>query len=269
MGERGLDERPRCRRCGQRTLHRARPRSLHGLSQANANFPDESSLQWDDVGRPTRVTVTVHVAASLDGRIAIDRAPTSLSTPEGRRSAHSARAEHDAVLVGSDTVRIDDPRLTLRTADDAPAPTQPLRVVLASALEVPARARLFDERGPVLVFGAEGRASSGAEQALRARGAEVALVPADESGMVALAPVLDRLAARGVRRLLVEGGSRVLTSFFRARLVDVLEVELAMSLLGAPGVPLVGALERPPRLTDVEVVRLGANVLVRGRVVNE
>lgn len=214
-------------------------------------------------GPAPAVRVTVHVAASLDGRIAAGRVTTSLSTAEGRRSAHSARAAAGAILVGSDTVRIDDPRLTVR---EAPSAAPPLRVVLASRLDVPLDARLFREEGPILVLGVRGRASDGAAVALRERGAEVALVAGDTSGMVALPAALELLSARGVSRLLVEGGSRVLTSFFRAKLVDDVEVELAPTLLGAPGVPLVGLLEDPPELDGVEVTRLGTNILVRGRV---
>ena len=60
--------------------------------------------------------VTVHLAQSLDGRVALDGVLTLLSTREGRTCAHAARAAHDAVLVGASTVRIDNPRLTVRDA---------------------------------------------------------------------------------------------------------------------------------------------------------
>jgi len=197
------------------------------------------------------VLVTVHVAVSLDGRIALNGATTALSTPEGRRSAHSARAVADAVLVGSGTVRIDDPRLTVREVEGR----NPLRVVLASSLDLPPTARVFDKCGSVLVIGVRGEAS---ERAI--------VVPSGADGMVGLAGALEVLRNRGVERLLVEGGSRVLTSFFRAGLVDRVEIEYAMTFLGG-GTPLVEALPLPVRLTDVTTERLGTSVLVRGAVV--
>src|SRR5687767_2923463 len=95
--------------------------------------------------------VTVHVAQSLDGRLAIEGMATPLSSPEGRRAAHVARAEHDAVLVGIDTVRIDDPRLTVRDVEGS----DPLRVVLASRLDVPLGAKVLDPKGRALVIGAK------------------------------------------------------------------------------------------------------------------
>lgn len=197
--------------------------------------------------------MTVHVATSLDGRIARDGRTTALSSDEGRRSAHRARAENDAVLVGSATVRIDDPLLTVREVDGE----NPLRVVLASQLDVAPRARVFAD-ARALVVGVDGAKNPGLP-------AEIALVPA-ENGMVALGAALELLAERGVERLLVEGGARVLTSFFRAGLVDRLEVEVAAAVLGDPGTAVLGALDAPPRLRNVGIEPLGTSVLIRADV---
>jgi riboflavin-specific deaminase-like protein len=212
--------------------------------------------------------VTVHIAQSLDGRLSLDGRTTALSTPEGRRSAHAARASNDAVIVGIGTVRIDDPRLTVR---DAPG-VSPLRVVLASGLDVSPSARVLVREGRVLVLGAEGRASDAAKARLIDAGADVAVVAATPDGLVSLHGAMDALAARGVERVLVEGGARVLTSFFLARLVHRIEIEIAMCFLGAPGTVALGplgvsALEHAPELTNVSVDRLGSSLLVRGDVV--
>ena len=212
--------------------------------------------------------VTVHLAQSLDGRVALDGACTLLSTHEGRTCAHAARATHDAVLVGASTVRIDDPRLTVR---DAPG-KHPLRVVLASTLALPRGAHVLAPDGRALVIGAEGRVSEEERAALEAAGVAVAVAPRDPDGRVAIDGALAALAERGVRRLLVEGGSKVVTSFLRAKRVDRMCVEIAMRLLGAPGTPMLGALsvgtlDEAPSLTNVSVERLGENVIVRGDVV--
>jgi riboflavin-specific deaminase-like protein len=214
--------------------------------------------------------VTAHYAQSLDGRLAIDRSTTVLSTPEGQRAAHVARAAHDAVVVGKNTVHIDDPRLTVRHAEGA----DPIRVVLASTLDVPLEprpARVLDRRGRVIVFGARGRADAARVTRLEDAGAEVRLVEATSDGLVSLPDVLASLASEGARRVLVEGGARVLTSFFRARLVHHVEIEIAMRFLGAPATNVFGALGvaglvGAPSLVDVTVDRLGASLLVRGVV---
>jgi riboflavin-specific deaminase-like protein len=214
------------------------------------------------------VLVTVHLAQSLDGRVALEGATTHLSTSEGRSSAHAARAGHDAVLVGASTVRIDDPRLTVR---DAPG-EHPLRVVLASTLSLPRGARVLERDGRALVIGAEGRVDEDERRALESAGVAVAIAPREPDGRVSIDGALSILADRGVRSLLVEGGSKVVTSFLRARRVDRMCIEIAMRLLGAPGTPMVGslsvdALAHAPSLANVSVERLGENVLVRGDVV--
>ena len=215
-----------------------------------------------------RPYVTVHVAQSLDGRVALDGLTTPLSTHPGRACAHAARAAHDAVLVGASTVRIDNPRLTVR---DAPG-SDPLRVVLASTFALSRAANVFGGDGRALVIGAEGRALDEERKSLEAAGVGVAIAAQDADGRVSIDGALDVLAQRGIERLLVEGGAKVVTSFLRARRVDHLSIEITMRLLGAPGTAMlgalgVGALEQAPSLTNVSVARLGDNVLVRGDVV--
>lgn len=216
----------------------------------------------------SRPFVTVHLAQSLDGRVALAGTATPLSTAEGRTCAHAARAAHDAVLVGASTVRIDDPQLTVR---DAPG-DHPLRVVLASTFTLPRGARVFGNDGRALVIAAEGRAREEERSALEAAGVMTAVVPRDADGRVSVDGALAVLAERGVKRLLVEGGSEVVTSFLNERRVDRLSVEIGMCLLGAPGTPMLGALGvrsrgEAPRLANVSVERLGDNVIVQGDVV--
>lgn len=218
--------------------------------------------------RSERPNVTVHFAQSLDGRIAIEGQTTALSTREGRTRAHEERASHDAVLVGSNTVRIDDPRLTLR---EVPG-TSPIRVVLASRLDVPREAKVLAPEGRVIVIGAAGVATAEARRMLEDKGARVGLTEPTEAGQVRVDQALAFLREEGVGSLLVEGGARILTSFFRERLVDRLSIETAMIMLGQPATPCLGALgigvsAAAPTLTNVDVSMLGRNVLVRGDVV--
>jgi riboflavin-specific deaminase-like protein len=223
--------------------------------------------------RVARPLVTVHFAQSLDGKIGLG--PKSeraiLSSEEGVVCAHQARSAHDAVLVGIETVLHDDPQLTVRGVQ----PAQPLRVVLDSELRLPLGSRLLAPAagaGKVVVFGCAERASPGRRRELEGAGAEVLLTSAERSGRVALLEALELLAARGVKRLLVEGGAKVLTSFLEAGLAQRAEIEIAPLWLGAPATPSlgelgVGHLGRALRLERIEVERLGQSVLLRGDIV--
>jgi riboflavin-specific deaminase-like protein len=224
--------------------------------------------------RPAHPHVTLHLAQTLDGKIAYAGERSRLSTEGGLVAAHRARAEHDAVLVGRGTLRIDDPCLTVRAC----AGVHPRRVLLASTADAPSSSRMFAPsdgptgRTPVMVVAVEGRALAEDRARLSALGVEVRLVPGDDQGLVDLRHALRVLAEWGVERLLVEGGSRVLSSFLRERLADEATIEICPRWFGASGLPAVGDIGVPsaegaPWLDDVRVERAGANVVVRGRVV--
>lgn len=220
-----------------------------------------------------RPLVTLHFAQSLDGRIGLGpgRERALLSSEEGLVCAHQARAEHDAVLVGIETLLSDDPLLTARTS----GASQPARVVLDSSLRLPLGARLLasdGEAGQVLVFACAERAPAERRTLLERRGVVVHLTSSDHAGRVSLPEVLEALGERGVRRVLVEGGATVITAFLLARLATRAEVEVSPVLLGAPATPAlrelgIEKLGAALRLERIEVQRLGPSVLLRGDII--
>jgi len=175
-------------------------------------------------GRPW---VRMKIAASLDGRTALDNGASQWITGEAaRRDGHAWRKRASALLTGIGTVLEDDPRLDVRLV---PTPRQPLRVIVDSRLQTPADARILNAPGEVLVYTAADDTLRGA--ALRARGA--LLVPmAGAHGKVDLAAMLADLAQRGVNELHVEAGHKLNASLLREGLVDELLVYLAPRLLG-------------------------------------
>ena len=211
-----------------------------------------------------RPRVTWVFGATLDGRVAApDGTSRWISSRAAREDAHRLRAAHDAVLVGSGAARIDDPQLGLRHGVDG-AP--PLRVVLdARASIVTASSRVADDAAPTLVvIGPEAPAPD-----LPARIA-VARVPLDGVDRFVLSALLDALAARDVRTLLVEGGPTIAAAFLEAGLVDDVVGYVRAAVLGAgrpllalSGVETIGDL-RPFRLVDATVV--GDDVRIRATI---
>ncbi len=175
-------------------------------------------------GRPW---VRMKIAASLDGRTALDNGASQWITGEAaRRDGHAWRKRASALLTGIGTVLEDNPRLDVRLV---PTPRQPLRVIVDSRLQTPADARILDAPGEVLVYTAADDTLRGA--ALRARGA-LLLPMAGAHGKVDLAAMLADLAQRGVNELHVEAGHKLNASLLREGLVDELLVYLAPRLLG-------------------------------------
>jgi len=183
--------------------------------------------------------VTLKLAASLDGRIATADGDSRWITGEASRQfVHRLRDEHDAILVGAETVRRDDPQLTCRRRGGR----NPLRVVVAGRLDLPLDAHVVrDSRAiPTLVLTAH-KAPAKAIAALQDAGVEVVRCPA-RGGRIAMREVLDVLGRRGLSSVLVEGGASVASQLLRARLVDELLLFLAPKLIGGDGRPVLDSL---------------------------
>jgi GTP cyclohydrolase II len=221
------------------------------------------------LGRPLapaeRPYVVLKYAQTIDGRIATRRGEAKwISSEAERRISHGLRAACDAVLVGVGTALIDDPQLTVRMVPGS----SPLRVVLDSTLRLPLTAHIFDGEARTAVL----TTSSSSEErraALRARAISVNIVEAGPRG-VDLASALHTLRALGVGSLLVEGGARVITSFFAEKLVDRLVVGIAPTIMGT-GVEAVGDLgiasvAESVRLTNRSVHQAGGDLLVAADV---
>ncbi|MFN8533597.1 MAG: dihydrofolate reductase family protein [Dehalococcoidia bacterium] len=209
--------------------------------------------------RTGRPLVTLTYAQSLDGSIAAQRGERLLlSGPESLRFTHELRSIHDAILVGVGTVVDDNPHLTVRLVPGQ----SPQVVVVDSQLRVPASANIFrNERQPWLAT----TAAADEERAgvLELHGAQTFRLPSTENGWVNLGAMLDRLGAVGIDSLMVEGGSRIITSFLTAGLVDQLVITIAPLLVG--GRRSVDAMLSPLlQLDNLTIKRVGADLLVRG-----
>lgn len=209
---------------------------------------------------PPRPFVTLKFAGSLDGRIATAAGESRwISGTASRARAHALRASHDAVMVGIGTVLADDPELTCRLP--GLAERQPLPIVLDRRLRMPLTARLA--RAPTLVFAAPG-ADQGRRAALHGQGVEVAEA-AERDGALDLADCLGRVAARGITRILCEGGGRVAANLIAAGLVDEILRFTGGLAIGGDGIPAIGplglaALSAAPRFRLVGTETCGDDV---------
>ncbi len=248
------------RRAGVRVLP-ATPEHRRRAERQNEKF-----LVWIERKRPF---VLAKWAGTLDGKIATAGGKSRWITgAEARRRALLFREELDAVLVGAGTVLADDPRLTRRLGENRITPHR--RIVLDGRLRVPERARLFREPEGVIIVTAR-PPESPAVRRLVSRGVTVWTLPGRRAGHVSIPALLGKLAREGIASLLVEGGSATLWEFFKARRVDRVAAFLAPRILGGDRAPggVGGAgfsLPATPRLDDVEIERLGEDILVTGRI---
>ena len=185
--------------------------------------------------RDGRPHVTLKLAVSADDKVALaGRRPAAITGEAARERVHRLRAMSDAILIGIGTAIADDPLLTCRLP--GMVGQSPVRVVLDASLGLPPTSRLAQSAAetPLWVFGGRD-APAHREDALRQ--AAVDVVRVDETGgRLDLRAILGVLAARGITRLMVEGGPTIAAAFAAADLVDELILFRSPNPIGANGI---------------------------------
>jgi diaminohydroxyphosphoribosylaminopyrimidine deaminase/5-amino-6-(5-phosphoribosylamino)uracil reductase len=208
-----------------------------GASQAakiNAGF-----LLRVKEGRPL---FHLKLASSLDGRIATATGESKWITGEAARAdGQRLRATHDAILIGAGTAAADDPELTCRLP--GLARRSPIRIVLDSKARLASGSKLAATARLVQVWVlCTPAAPAASRKTLQEAGVEVVEVAAGGDGRVDVAAAAQALGARGLTRVLLEGGGQVAAAFLKAGLVDRISSYRAGLVLGGDGRSAVGEL---------------------------
>lgn len=197
------------------------------IAQLEKSLARLAKIKYAETGLPF---VTLKYAQTLDGKIATPSGDSQwISGPSSLRLAHAMRACHDAVLVGVGTITRDNPRLTVRLVKGK----DPLKVIVDSRLRIPLDSKILNRRAAQSTLIAATSISS-KEKIIRieSTGARVCLAKSDGHGRVDLKDLLQWLGQEKIRSVLVEGGSKVIASLLRRRLVDHLLVAIAPKILG-------------------------------------
>lgn len=244
---------------GAAILKRNGIRIQGGVLAADAAALNEVYLKFRHTGLPF---VTAKVAASLDGKISTRAGDAKWITGgRARRRARAMRAQHQAVLVGINTVLADNPHLGPRFKGAA----NPWRVVLDSRLRIPPSARVI--RAGRCIVATTMAARSGKRETLEQTGAEVW---AFRGKRVPLMGLLRKLVSRGILSLMVEGGGEVLGDFFDRNMVDRVFWFFSPMVIGSvesrPAVAGRGAarLADARKLRRVSIESIGNCWLLRG-----
>lgn len=194
--------------------------------------------KWITTGIPY---IIAKAGQSLDGRITRPPGEGQWITSEAARAhGRRLRSRVDAILVGAETIRQDNPQLTLREGA-SPDKEQPYRVILSHSSRLPETAHVFTDEFKHRTW-----------------------VIKD----LTLLQVLAELGARGVTSVLIEGGASVLGQAFEAQVVDEVHWYIAPRISGA-GLPSVGGpgLTQSVELKNVKIMPMGDNVCITGQPV--
>ncbi len=199
--------------------------------------------------------VVAHLGQSLDGRVAAaeGHADRFITGDLDILHTHQLRALCDAIVVGANTVAVDDPQLTTRLCTGA----SPVRVIIDThATLAPGFRGLRDSSAPTVL------ATAHPERISRSLPAHVSVlsVPA-HAGALDLRALLARLSSRGLRRIYIEGGGVTVARFLRLGLVDRLQLVVAPKVLGDSGAGLELPSEALAQLRFSRRLSLGDDVL--------
>jgi diaminohydroxyphosphoribosylaminopyrimidine deaminase/5-amino-6-(5-phosphoribosylamino)uracil reductase len=185
-----------------------------------------------------RPYVLIKWAASIDGRTAAtDGTSKWITGTEAREDVHARRAESQAILVGANTVELDDPELTARKPDGTLYADQPLRVIVGER-ELSTTARVFSADAETVHYKTRD-----------------------------LTKVMQKLFERGVRQVFVEGGAQLESSLIAAGIADEYLIYVAPKLIGGPATAIrdlqVASIDQAIDLEFIETKKLGADILIR------
>ena len=206
----------------------------------------ENRARAQHIGFFTKITksrpmITLKLAASIDGRIALASGESQwITSVAARRLVHAQRARHDAVMVGGGTARADDPTLMPR---DLGITRQPVRIIWSRHLDVPLTGRLAKSTrdAPLWILHAE-TAPSQLVDAWIGLGARLISVPSGADQRLDPGGALAALGAAGLTRVYCEGGSALAATLLATDLVDNLVAFNAGFAIGGDGLAMVGAL---------------------------
>lgn len=231
-----VDPNPKHRGRGITELRKAGIDVRVGVLEKECTALNEAFNKWIVTQQPF---VIAKCGMSLDGRLTRPPPESSwITNARARRDAHALRAQVDAILVGVNTVRSDNPKLTVRGVRGA---RQPWRVVLAGSGKLPPKARLFVDRHR-----------------------ERTVVYRNRS----LRSVLEDLGRKDVTSVLIEGGGAILGQALDDRLIDKVQIYVGAMFTGGPIVAFGGkgaaSGQEAARLRQVSYARLDNNICITG-----
>ncbi|WP_457680099.1 2,5-diamino-6-(ribosylamino)-4(3H)-pyrimidinone 5'-phosphate reductase [Thermovibrio sp.] len=212
-----------------------------------------------------RPYVLIVSEVTIDGKLTLARGVSSkeimkLMDDEANRYLHSIRAQCDGIMVGANTVRIDNPNLTVRFVEGK----NPVRIIPSSNGDIPLDSNVLNTSVAPTVIAVSERAPSEKLKELKKRGAEVVVAGKDKVDFPLL---LKRLKEMGINRLMVEGGSRINWELLKEDLVDEIRLIHLPVVVGGDDVPSLTSgegfrsLEKVRRFEIKRVFRCGNQVI--------
>jgi len=213
-----------------------------------------------------RPYVIINCAMSADGKIASPSGKQIRLSSEGDiKRMYQLRNENDAVLVGINTVILDNPRLTVKEKY-VKKPIQPIRIILDTHCRTPEDALVVNKDAKTLIIIGEKNTCNKKFNS----NVELIKCETDKNGLINLEKMLKILLNYGIKKLMVEGGGRVIWSFLKNKLVDEMFVYIAPVVIGGKSTPTLtrgeGVEDKMIPLQIVDIQHIKPGVLIHYKI---
>ncbi len=244
---------------------------VHGILEDEALKLNEFFIKYVKTSTPF---VIVKCAATLDGSIATRTGDSKWVTGEASRAfVHWLRHGVDGIMVGTGTVKKDNPSLTTRIKNFPGK--DPVRIILDSKLSISSHAKIFglNSDAKTIIVTSEGIPEK-KRNILKEKGVIVIGAPIKRDGLIDLGRLMGRLGYIGITSLLIEGGSRVIASALQAKIVDKIFFFYAPRILGGnDGKPICmgkgpDLMRQSIPVSDIKVRRFEDDIMIEGYIDN-
>ena len=228
---------------------------LIGILQHDAERLNEKFFAFIKTGRPF---IALKAAQTSDGFIAkTDGTSRWITNNQSRKHVHQLRSEYDAVIVGANTVRIDDPELTVRSINRR----NPLRVVIDGKLSVELNRKIFNTKAPTIVYTSNNLTTKEQNKINHLEKKGIVVIQMDNSkGIIKIKDVIKDLGKHQIESVLVEGGQKMFSEFFNSGLVNKVYLFTAKKRYGA-GLKTFDNNSKPLTLQKFSRIIFGTDIL--------
>ena len=253
---------------GIRFLRKQGVEVVNGVLKRDCEKLNEPFIKYITTGRPW---VILKSAFSLDGKIATRTGDSRWITgSKARNYAHRLRSRVDAVLVGAETVRVDDPQLTVRPKKKGMR--NPARVIVAGKRSISISAKIFNNAHKEwVIYATSSRLSLVQKKKLQKIGVEILLIKS-KRGQVDLPLLMDKLGKMEITSIMIEGGSEVSSNALKEKLVDKVIYFLAPKIIGGKNAPSpvggqgIAKIKDFIQVKDMSVLQLGCDLMIEGNI---